>query len=138
MTSEKVKNLLEREEMKDFKDIHFYLTFNEKVKATKLETKDDIKYSKLIQALQNQIIFKLLDIILLNPKIDIINLARKSDMDTKDVKDIVYRLENLNLISERKIGKVKVYSGNFKKIEPVLKILKVKDAKINEYKRYNK
>jgi SAM-dependent methyltransferase len=35
MTSEKVENLLEREEMDGFKDVKLYLTFNEKIKATK-------------------------------------------------------------------------------------------------------
>jgi len=46
MTNERVRNLIEREEVDGFKDLKLYMTFNEKVKATKRSILDFMNKNK--------------------------------------------------------------------------------------------
>ncbi len=96
------------------------------------------KYDRLILALKSTYNFKILEIILLNPKIGLINLASKANMEAGIVKDILKKLLELNFISEMKEAKEHVFIGNIQELEPLFKILKVPKSKMEKYEESQK
>ena len=89
---------------------------------------------KSIFMLKDTSCLRVLKNILLEPGIDLKALAKNAKIKSEVVEDIVFNLRTLGLIFEE-VGKDTIrYFGRMENIEPVLRILKVPEAKINKYK----
>ncbi len=93
------------------------------------------EYHESIIFLKNQDIFAVLELILLNPKSELITLSTKAPaLSAKMFNDIITKLKELDLIIEIKGKKTKRYEGNIKKLGPLFEILKIPKSKLDQYK----
>ncbi|NVM03123.1 MAG: hypothetical protein HWN67_12345 [Candidatus Helarchaeota archaeon] len=93
------------------------------------------EFHESIIMLKNQDIFKVLELILLNPNSELITLSTKTpSLSAKVFNDILQKLKELDLITEMKGKKTKRYKGNIKKVGPLFEILKIPKSKLDQYK----
>ena len=105
-----------------------------KNKITYFQFNTNPELDEFILLLRNKQIFRILEYILLEPGINLNILAKKVKLKSQIVKEIVFNLQELDLIYELNDDDLKYYA-NIIEIEPLLRLLNISESKIKKYKK---